>query len=308
MEINGQTIVSLLASSVRVTTPIMFVAMSGCFSEQAGVFAMGMEGFMLIGAFAAVVIALMTNSLFIGVIGGILAGVLLAALFGLASITLGSEQVLSGLAINMFAMGATGFLMRVVWGTSGIPLTPQMLPVPIPLLSEIPIIGQVFFKQPILTYVGYISIPLAWWFMYKSRWGLELRAVGEKPRAVDTVGISVKGTRYMAVLLCGALSGMGGAVLSLQQVNTFTENMSAGRGWLGLIACIFGRWNPLGAAGASFLFGMADALQLRIQIFASDLSSWIILMIPHLLALILISIVAKEARHPAAAGVHYTKE
>jgi simple sugar transport system permease protein len=305
---DSDSIVSILASSVRVTTPILFVALGGCFSEQAGVFAMGLEGYMLTSAFVAVVGALLTKSLVLGVLLGIAAGVLMALILAFVTISIGTEQVLSGLAINMLALGMTGFLMRLVWGVSGIPLTPPMDPIPLPLLSKIPLLGPVFFTQPLLTYLAYLAVPAAWWLMYKSRWGLELRAVGEKPRAADTVGISVNGTRYRAVLLSGALAGIGGVILSLQQVNTFTQDMTAGRGWLGLIAAIFGRWNPLGAAGASFVFGFADAMQLRIQVSAIPISSWIVLMIPHLIALILIALVGKAARHPEATGVQYSKE
>ena len=145
--------------------------------------------------------------------------------------------------------------------------------------------------------------------MFRSKWGLQLRAVGEHPRAVDTVGLPVNRTRFTAVVISGALSAMGGAVLALQQVRQFTEGMTNGRGWLGLIACVFGRWNPLGASGAAFLFGATDALQLRVQLSPIfEISSYFILMLPHLLALFLILFVGKSARHPAAMGVHYTKE
>lgn len=303
-----QTIISVLSSSIRVTTPILFVALAACFSEQAGVFAMGLEGFMLMGAFSAVVGSLLTGSQLLGFLIGVLAGVLMALIFGFATINLGAEQVLSGLAINMFALGSTGFLMRLVWGVEGIPITPAMNTIPIPVLSSIPILGPVLFNQQILTYLAYITVPFAYWLLYKSRWGLELRAVGEKPQAADTVGIGVNATRYFAVLLSGALAGIGGSVLSLQQVNTFTQGMSGGRGWLGLIAAIFGQWNPLGAAGASLVFGFANAMQLRIQLSPIKISSWLVLMIPHVIAIILIAIVGKAARHPAAIGIKYTKE
>jgi general nucleoside transport system permease protein len=306
MDINN--VIAILQGSVRVATPILFAALAGCLSEQAGIYAMGLEGFMLIGAFVSIVAALLTQSLIIGLLAGVLAGGLVATIFAYVTIKVGADQVLGGLAINMFVLGATGFLMRLVWGMSGIPMTPEILIWQVPVLSSIPIIGPVFFNQPPLTYLAYLMVPAVWWFMFKSHWGLELRAVGEKPRAVDTVGISVVRTRFMAVILSGFLAGLGGAVLSLQQVNTFTENMTAGRGWLALISAISGGWNPIWAAATSFLFGIANALQLRIQVMGLDISSWIVLMVPYILAILLVAIVGKAARHPEATGVQYIKE
>ncbi len=304
-----QTLILILAASVRVATPVLFAALGGCFSEQSGVFAMGLEGFMMTGAFVAVVATLSSGSILLGALLGVLAGAAMALILAFATVTLGAEQVLSGLAVNFFVIGATAFLLKVASGAGGImPLTPQINPLPLPGLARIPFSGPVFFNQPPLTYVAYVIVPASWWLMYRTYWGLQLRAVGEKPRAVDTVGISVAGVRYLSVILSGALAGFGGVVLSLQQVNTFTENMAGGRGWLGLISAIFGRWNPLGAAGASFLFGVTDALQLRIQISQLQLSSWFVLMIPHILALVLISLIGRAARHPEATGVHYTTE
>lgn len=302
------SVIPILQASIRVATPILFAALGGCLSEQAGIFAMGLEGFMLLGAFVSIVAALLTHSLFLGLLCGILAGGLVAALLAYVSIKVGADQVLGGLAINMLVLGATGFLMRLVWGMSGIPMTPKIPIWPVPLLSSIPIIGPLFFNQPPLTYLAYLMVPAVWWFMFKSHWGLELRAVGEKPRAVDTVGVSAARTRFMAVILSGFLAGLGGAVLSLQQVNTFTENMTSGRGWLALISAISGGWNPVWAAAASFVFGIANSLQLRIQVMDIKISSWIVLMVPYLLAIILVSIVGKAARHPEATGVQYVKE
>jgi simple sugar transport system permease protein len=237
---------------------------------------------------------------------------LASSIVAFSAVILGSEQVLSALSMNIFALGFTGFMQRFIWGvgTGGLPLIEPLRNIPIPIISDIPLIGPILFNQPILTYLAYVTIPIASWVMFKSRWGLQLRAVGEHPRAVDTVGLPVARTRFIAVVISGGLSALGGAVLSLQQVRTFTEAMTNGRGWLGLIACIFGRWHPAGAAGAAFLFGAADALQLRVQLStaALEVSSYFILMLPHLLALFLILFIGKAARHPAATGIHYTKE
>ncbi len=307
-----QFLIEFLHASVRVATPIAFVAIGAAFSERSGVYAMGLEGYMLISCFTSVAATVMTGSLIVGISAGIISGMVASAIVAFSSLYLGSEQVLTALSINVFALGLTGFLQRLIWGTGtgGLPLIDPLKNIPFPLLSAIPFIGPIIFNQPILTYMVYLTIPMAWWVMLKTKWGLQLRAVGEHPRAVDTVGLPVARTRFLAVIFSGALAAMGGAVLSLQQVRTFTEGMTNGRGWLGLIACIFGRWNPLGAAGAAFLFGAAEALQLRVQMSSAgaDISSYFILMLPHLLALTLILIIGKAARHPAATGVYYTKE
>ena len=183
-----------------------------------------------------------------------------------------------------------------------------MPPIELPGLSKIPVLGTMLFNQPILTYVTYLLIPIAWWVMFKSTSGLKLRAVGENPSCADTLGISVPRTRIKSVLTCGAFCGLSGAVLALQQVQTFTENMSAGRGWLGLVAAVFGGWNPLGAAGAGLIFGAAEVLQLRLQMISGiNISSYIIQMLPYLVALAFIACIGKGRRHPAAMGKFYRK-
>ncbi len=312
MDIDLQFFIDFLQASVRVATPVAFVAIGATYSERSGVYAMGLEGYMLISSFASVAVTVFTDNIFLGIIAGILAGMLAASIVAYSAVILGAEQVLSALSMNIFALGFTGFVQRYIWGvgTGGLPLIEPLQNIPIPFLVEIPVLGPIIFNQPILTYLLYVTIPAAWWVMFRTTWGLQLRSVGEHPRAADTVGLPVARTRFIAVLISGALSAVGGAVLSLQQVRTFTEGMTNGRGWLGLIACIFGRWNPLGATGAAFLFGAADALQLRVQLSSAvlEVSSYFILMLPHLLALFLILFVGKAARHPAATGIHYTKE
>lgn len=307
-----QFLTDFLQASVRVATPIIFIAIGACYSERSGFYAMGLEGYALLSCFVSVAVTIFTQSILLGILAGILSGMLAAGIVAYAGVVLGGDQVLSALGMNFFALGFTGFMMRLFWGvgTNGLPPITPLTDIPIPLLSSIPFIGPILFNQPILTYLVYLTIPAAWWVMFKSKWGLQLRAVGENPRAVDTVGLPVIKTRFTAVIISGAFAAMGGAVLALQQVQTFTEGMTNGRGWLGLIACVFARWNPLAAAGAAFLFGAADALQIRVQMFPAfkEVSSYFILMLPHLLALFLILFVGKGTRHPAAMGVHYTKE
>jgi simple sugar transport system permease protein len=307
MEMN--LIMEYLSAAVRVSVPIVLIAQGVAFSEKAGVHAMGAEGCMLIGAFVSVVMTIASGgNHFVGVMSGILAGVLSAALFSYFAVVIGANQVICGLGLNFVMLGLTGFLQRFFWGVTGIPRIPPMNPIALPVLSQIPLVGSMFFNQPILAYVTYITIPVSWWIMYKTIWGLNLRAVGENPSCADTLGINVVATRSVAAIACGALCGLSGAALALQQVQSFRENISGGRGWLGLIAATFGRWNPLGAAGAGFIFGAADALQLRIQILSKNISSYVILMVPYLVALVFIMCIGKASRHPASMGKYYRKQ
>ncbi len=303
-----QFIVEYLSSSVRVAVPIILVAIGVCYSEKAGVHAMGAEGFMLVGAFISVVFTIISGgNHLVGILLGILVGALAAALFSFLTVKIGANQVICGLGMNFMMQGLTSFLQRLYWGVTGVPRIGAINPIAIPLLSDIPLVGEVFFNQPVLTYLTYLLLPITWWVMYKSTWGLKLRSVGENPACADTLGINVVKTRSLGTIVCGAFCGLGGAVLALQQVQSFRENMSGGRGWLGLIAATFGAWNPLGSAGAGLIFGAADALQLRIQIISKDISSYVILMIPYVVALVFIMFISKGARHPAAMGKYYRK-
>ena len=264
---------------------------------------------MLIAAFTSVVAMIHTGNHFVSVLVGIFSGMAVAALFSYFTVVLGADQVICGLGSNFVMLGLTSSLQRLFWGTTGIPRIAPMNPIAVPLLSKIPFLGQMLFNQPALTYVAYILIPLAWWTMFRSSVGLNLRAVGENPGCADTLGISVNRMRISGVVAGGAFCGLSGAVLALSQVQSFTENISGGRGWLGLIAATFGGWNPLAASGAGLIFGAAESLQLRLQILSSiSISSYIILMVPYLVALIFILCIGKSKRHPAGMGKHYRKQ
>jgi simple sugar transport system permease protein len=302
-------VLEFLNSMIRVSVPVILVAIGVCFSEKSGVFAMGSEGYMLISAFVSVVVMIQANNHFVAIMSGIIAGMLVSAIFSYFTVVLGADQVICGLGSNFVMLGLTSSLQRLFWGTTGIPRIAPINPIPIPLLSDIPFIGGMLFNQPFLTYVTYALIPIGWWLMFRSSFGLNLRAVGENPGCADTLGIGVKRMRITGVVIGGAFCGLGGAVLALSQVQSFTENISGGRGWLGLIAATFGGWNPLAASGAGLIFGAAESLQLRLQIFSKiSISSYVILMIPYIVALIFIMFVGKSKRHPAGIGKHYRKQ
>lgn len=305
---DNAVIIECLSSAIRVSAPIILIAIGVSFSEKAGVYAMNAEGYMLIAAFASVMVTVLTHSLAWGVIAGILVGIIVSWIYSLLVLKLGADQVLCGLGTNFAVIGLTSSLQRLFWGVTGIPRIPAFEGIEIPLLSDIPVVGQALFHQPVLTYFTYLLVPICWWIMQKSTLGFSLRAVGENPSCADTLGINVFKTRLLSVLTCGALCGLSGAVLALQQVRTFNENMSAGRGWLGIVAAVFGGWNPLGATGASLIFGIAEALQLRLQMLAGiNISSYLIQMFPYIIALLFIAFLGKSRRHPAAMSKFYKK-
>ena len=297
----------LLASTVRNATPLIFAALGGMFSERSGVVNIGLEGLMLIAAFAGVVGAHASGSAWIGLGSGLAAGLLFALIHALMCITFEADQIISGTAINLLALGGTGFLMVVIFGGGGTsPRVVGFKEVPIPLLSKIPLIGPALFDQSLLVYLMYILIPLTYFAVFRTPFGLRLRATGEVPEAVDTAGVSVTRMRYYGVALSGLLAACGGVYLSMGILSAFTENMTAGRGFIALAALIFGRWNPIGAAGAALLFGFAQAI--TYQVSQEVIPIEFIQMLPYILTIVVLAGFGGRAIAPAAIGKPYRKE
>jgi general nucleoside transport system permease protein len=298
-----------LSSALRLSVPVLLAAIGVCYSEKSGVYGMNADANMLSACFISVVVTLATGNPWLGVIAGILAGCVCAALFSIFAVKVGVNQCLAGLSFNFMIIGLTSSLLRLFWSTSGIPQFKGLEEVAIPGLSKIPFIGLIFFNQPILTYAVYFIVPISWYVMFKTTWGLKIRSVGENPRCADTLGINVIKTRVVSVIACGFFCGLGGAVLAIQQVQTFTEGMTGARGWMGIIAAYFGGWSPLGATGAALIFGLAEALEKRIQLLSFiNLSSYVIQMFPYLAALIVIMMTGSSRRHPAAMAKYYEKQ
>lgn len=309
----------LFASAIRMATPLALAAIGGTICERSGVVNIALEGIMLVASFAGVAVALATKLTWLGVGAAVLAGVLFAAVHAFASITLRADQVVSGTALNILALGMTGYLMEVVYGhpgtTDGVQTLTPLFQLPhsdapgfLPTLWRW--IDGVFLSHTPLVYVAIgLAVGLQW-AMYRTRWGLRLRALGEHPRAADTVGISVIRGRYLAVLASGALAGLAGANLALEQVGSFTEGMTSGRGFIALAANIFGRWTPIGSYLASLLFGFADALQIKLQIFRDvvNIPPQFFLMLPYVLTVIVLAGAMGRAISPAAVGKPYEKE
>lgn len=296
-------------AAIRIATPIILAAIGEVILERSGVINLGMEGTMLIGALFGVIGASATGNTWVGLLIAMGAGILVALIFGISVITLGSNQIVTGAAINITALGLTSFLNRVIFGIRALPVQIEPLsPVKIPYLNQIPFLGSVLFNQDPMVYLAFFVIIISTFILFKTTWGLKIRAVGEHPRSADTVGISVNKWRYICLVFNGMMCGIAGASLSLVQLNTFTDNITTGRGFIAMAAVIFGRWNPIGATLGALVFGAASALQLRLQAFQIGISNQVLLMIPYLLTLLGVIIFRGQTSTPKALAKPYLKE
>jgi ABC-type uncharacterized transport system permease subunit len=295
----------VLDSALRMATPLMLAALGGLFSERSGVVNIGLEGIMLTGAFASVLATWATGNAWAGAFAGAAAGVLIALLHAVVSITFRADQIVSGVAINLFAMGATQFLTWIVWGSSA-----NSPPVAGMAEWSLPVawgdwtrgVNAVIGHYPPLVLIALACVGVSHVVLFRTRFGLRLRATGEHPEAADTLGIGVRRMRFAGVILSGALAGLGGAFLALN-THQFVKNMSAGRGFIALAAMIFGKWSPLGALGASLLFGYAEAVQMGLQ--GQRVPTQFVQMIPYVLTMVALVGVMGRARPPAAVGKPY---
>ena len=297
-----------LVATIRMMTPLAFAGLSCVLAERSGIFNIGVEGMMLGGAFAASIGAFFMDNAWFGIGFAAIIGIFMGLLLAVLSISLGANQIVTGIMINILSLGMTSFLARVILGSNITKKLPLLDLWTIPYLYEIPIVGKALFQQSPLSFIAYgITILLAILF-FKTTWGLSLRAVGENPRAADTAGINVALIRYICVILSGMLASLGGAFLSVGLVRYFTENMSAGRGFIGLTIVILGKWHPAGALLAALFFGAVDALQLRIQAFDVGIPYQYLVMLPYICGMIAISGVVGRTTPPASVGMVYKKE
>lgn len=306
---NLETVVSwgaLAASMLRYATPLTFAALGGLVSERSGVVNIGLEGGILMGAFFAALGADKTSSWILGLLIGILAGCALGLIHAIFCVSLRADQIVVGTALNFIALGLTGYLYVDTYGDQG---TPDNLPgipaVSLPIKS-VPLLGDALGNQNLMVWLGLLSVVAVWVVVFKTSLGLRLRSVGENPRAAETVGISVYRTRYLAVIASGGLAAAGGAFLSIGFVNSFTQNMSAGRGFIALAALIFGRWRPGGLLAATLLFGVSSALAQRLPAFNASTAT-LLQALPYVLTLIAVAGVVGRSVPPAADGVPYEK-
>jgi simple sugar transport system permease protein len=310
-------------ATVRVATPLILCAMAGLFSERSGVIDISLEGKMLAAAFAAASVAALTGSVWVGLAGGIATAMCLALLHGFACITHNGNHVVSGLAINILASGLT-VVLGIAWfhrggDTPGLEATARFMPLALPMaraVADVPLVGTLYSRlisgHNLLVYVAFSAVPLVWWVVYRTRFGLRLRAVGENPKAVDTAGISVTWLRYRAVMIAGVLTGIAGTYLSVAHNAGFAREMTAGQGYIALAALIFGKWRPWPAFGACLMFGLLDAIAIRLQGVhvpgIGEVPVQFIQALPYVLTVVLLAGFIGKAVAPKAIGVPYVKE
>lgn len=302
-------VVGLFGGAVALAVPLVFGAMSGVIGERAGVVNIAIDGQLLAGAFAAALVGSMTGSVWAGVLAASVAGLLVALLLGVFAITYLVDQIIVGVVLNVLVIGLTSFLFSEVLAPNAASLNspPRFQSVAIPLLGDIPLIGPVLFRQTLVVYLMYVVVAVIAWALYRSRWGLRLRSVGEHPKAADTVGINVIRTRYRAILLAGAIAGLGGAFYTLVSVPQFNREMTGGAGYIALAAVIFGKWDPIRATLAALLFGFASTLQGVLSVIGSPVPSQFMLMLPYLVTIFAVAGLVGQSRAPAADGKPYVK-
>ncbi|MCA0207230.1 ABC transporter permease [Pararhodobacter sp.] len=316
------TFVQIFESTLRLATPLLFACLAGLFSERAGIFDIGLEGKLLVAAFFSASIAFVTGSAWLGLAAGIGASVLFSLIHGVASITFRGNQLISGVAINFLAAGMT-VVVAQSWFQQGGRTPPLVgdarfdrLSLPFAeALRDVPVIGQIYGQilnqHSILVYFGLLCVPLTWWVLYRTRFGLRLRAVGENPAAVDTAGVSVVRLRYAAIVIAGVLCGIGGAYLSTALAAGFVKDMSAGRGYIALAALIFAKWRPWHALGAVLLFGMLEAIANRwpnLDLGIVTLPNQFMTALPYILTVVILAGFVGKAIPPRAGGEPYVKE
>lgn len=314
---NVSLLTSLLSITLRAGTSLLYVTIGEIYAERSGILNLGVEGMMMMGAVAAFAVAYHTGSLLLGIAAAVLAGALLASLHAFLSVSLRANQVVSGLTLTIFGTGLASFLGQRL-GPGGTRLVglvgPSLSSIPLPLLSDLPVVGSSLFHQDVVTYGLYILVPAAWWYLYKTRPGLYMRAVGENPQTADAMGIRVGVSRYVYTAVGGALAGLGGAHLSLAYTKGWTENITGGRGWIAVALVIFAMWDPLRAVIGAALFGGINAVQFRMQAAGTSIPAALLNMLPYIATILVLVVVTwwetlqKRIGAPAALGVPYARE
>jgi ABC-type uncharacterized transport system permease subunit len=314
---NATMLVSMLAVTIRAGTSLLYATIGEIYTERSGVINLGLEGMMLLGAVSGFAAAFHSRSVWVGLAVSIAAGGLCGLLHAFLTVTLRSNQTVTGLTLSIFAGGLASFLGQRL-GPNGIPLVGQIGPrferIPIPFLSTLPGIGRALFQQDILVYVSYILVPIAWYFLNRTRPGLHLRAVGENPRTADAMGINVTRTRYLYTIIGGMLVGLGSAHLSLAYTPGWTENLTGGRGWIAIAMVIFATWDPVRAWLGAILFGGINAIQLRMQAAGTTIPAAFLHMLPFVFTILILVVITwwetfrKRVGAPAALGLPYIRE
>jgi simple sugar transport system permease protein len=303
---SATVLIGILASGIRLATPYLYAAIGETFGQRSGVLNLGVEGQMLLGAFASFYVAFTTGNLWLGLLAAVIVGAVMGLAMAFVSVTLHAEQGISGIGFYLFGLGASDLLfqrlLETVETVSGFPS------IYIPVLSDIPVIGRIFFSQNILVYGAFALVPVAWFVLNKTTLGLKIRAVGENPQAADSLGVSVSAVRYFTVILGGVMSGIAGASLSIALLNVFQQNLTSGLGFIAVALVYFGGWRPLGVLVGALLFSMVNSLQLWVQVLGIPIPSDIAVMMPYVLTIVALIITVQRVRSPSALSKPFRRE
>lgn len=294
----AQVLIGVLASGIRLATPYLYASIGETFGQRSGVLNLGVDGQMLLGAFAGFYVVFNTGNLALGVAAAILVGALMGLAMAFVSVTLQAEQGISGIGFYLFGLGLSDLLFQKTLGT--VETVSGFRPIHIPVLSDLPVLGRVLFSQNLLVYIAYAMVPIAWFILNKTNFGLMIRSVGENPEAADSLGVSVSRVRYFTVTLGGAFSGLAGASLSIALLNVFQQNLTSGLGFIAVALVYFGGWRPFGVLAGSLLFSSVNALQLWVQTLNIPIPSDIAIMMPYVLTILALVVAVQRVRPPAA--------
>ncbi|MFW6042452.1 MAG: ABC transporter permease [Chloroflexota bacterium] len=296
--LSAQVLIGILTSGIRLATPYLYAAIGETFGQRSGVLNLGVEGMMLMGAFSAFYILFRTGNLLYAILAAIIIGTLMGLAMAFISVTLQAEQGISGIGVYLFGLGMSDLLFQKLLGN--VETVRGFPPLPIPFLSDIPVVGQIFFRHNLLVYGAYALVPLAWFILNKTTIGLKIRAVGENPEAADSLGVSVAAVRYFTVTLGGTLAGVAGASLSIGLLNVFQQNMTAGQGFIAVALVYFGGWRPYGVLFGALIFSLVNALQVWVQVLGIPIPSDLAVMMPYVLTIVVLVITVQRVRQPAA--------
>jgi simple sugar transport system permease protein len=291
-------LLGILYSGIRLATPYLYAAIGETFSQRSGVLNLGVDGIMLMGAYTGFLVAQNSGNLWLGLLAAAATGLVMGFMMAIVSVTLQAEQGISGIGLQLFGLGLSTLLYKKTLG--GVESIYGFPPIKIPLLGDIPVIGEVFFQHNIMVYAAFLLVPIAGFVLNKTTFGLKVRAVGQNPQAADTLGVNVNRIRYTTVMIGGTLAGIAGASLSIALINLFQENMTNGMGFIAVALVYFGSWRPLGVLGGALLFSFVNALQLWVQVLGIPLPSDIAVMMPYLLTILALTVSVNRTRKPAA--------
>jgi len=306
-------IIGLFAGTIRMATPILFASLGEVFAERSGVLNLGLEGVMLVGSSVGFAAAFLSGNVWVGMLVGFLSGAVFGLFIAFIAVSLRVDQVVTGVAVWITGMGLSSYLFATFFGKlTSYPKIVGLQPLNIPVLSQIPVIGEIIFQQNVLVYLAFILVPVFWFILFKTTPGLKIRAVGENPKAADTLGIGVHRTRYLCVIFGAGLAGLAGTFLSVAYLQTYTDNMVAGRGFMAIAIVILGRWNPVRVMFGALLFGGVDALQIRLQALSSVEGIFVptqfLVMLPYIVTVVVLVLVSRRAAAPGALTLPYQRE